>query len=477
MQKIGSFMKNVSKYLLLFLAGPLLIAQGAIAGGPPALFTSCGDKIKIKAPKTGAGVYFSADCKTAYVLPPAKGELFVSEASETGNAMMCTTYENSFKIAEMKSNLVKRLLSRIEAKDQSVKFDLSDDPWIYSEPKDETNLNPDLEELSKLQDQVITESEKIGKHNEFLAGFEGPKVKLTVISDHNSLVQAYQELNDGIGIDFRPIPLTKSALTYIPNSDKNIGRAKAVLDWQVPGIHISHEYFTGKELLDAEAAKSNPTILFTSAASGRLTMSLIGGCPLYNPGTREFDVKKSKLSQHFVVSSNYAYNVAVNRRYKAEYNVWELFKRLQKKKKSGGLFSSKTVHSLIIERDSSGWFKFKSLSEDNNHEFNQQIAQTVKAEVIGRLLQRMGAKPVGTPEAPPDLIAPGPSGASTIATGLATCPHIYCQGAAFVLTGLDAIFGSSTATSEFISKTNYWEIEEVDQTKMVPRFGQVAFPD
>jgi hypothetical protein len=467
-----------ARALKMLTWGSLIFISGsAFAGVGPAMFTSCPQSRTLRSPPNGAGVYFSADCSVAYVLPPRLGEISISHPTATSTVGVCGMVKNVFEALDFQSRQTRRYIKQIESAESDIDFDGLQDPWQSGahSGKPVENLNPQLEKLEELRAKVADSVLKILEWNEKLAGYEGPKVRLTVIADHNKLVEDYQALNPGLTL--RPIPVAKSVLTFVGKVTSNIGKAPAALFMDMAGVKVPGSYFTGLKAEDEEGkGKENFPTLFASGVAGQLVLSLVGACPFYNVESGAFPerIESRGLTSYIAPAVDYIYNVQVNRSYEAKYNLSELLKRIQKQSTSGGFFSSKTLHSLVIDNSSTGWFTFRSLSEDPRHEWDTQLSQTLKAGIIARLLARLGAQPVGTAEVP-GIIAPGKTGANAAAEGLGQCPHYYCQAAGFTLKVLSATIGGSAAVSEFIQSNNHWEIETVTESKMVPQMGQTGF--
>jgi hypothetical protein len=53
--------------------------------------------------------------------------------------------------------------------------------------------------------------------------------------------------------------------------------------------------------------------------------------------------------------------------------------------------------------------------------------------------------------------------------------HIYCQAAAIGLRVLDSIFGSSEASQNFISKSDFTATDTVEQRRMIRYRGSYTF--
>lgn len=461
----------------MLVCGAIFVAGGpAAASVAPAMFTSCPQAKSLRAPPNGAGVYFSSDCSVAYVLPPRLGEISIAQPTAIGNVRICGAVENVFETLDFQSRKVSKYIKRIEAAESDLDFGGLKDPWVGSGAgRPSQDLNPELATLEELRERATETVLKVLQWNEKLAAYEGPKVRITVAADHNKLVQEYQKLNPRV--EMRPMPISKSVLTFVGKVSRNIGKAPAALYMDMSGVKVPGSHFSGLKAEDEDGKGETQTVtLLSSGVSGQLVLSLVGACPFYDTRTGTFpeNIETRRLTSYVAPSVDYIYNVQVNRKYIAKYNLAELLKRIQKQSTKGGFFTSRTLNSLVIDNSSTGWFTFRSTSEDSRHEWDEQLAQTLKAQIIARLLARLGAKPVGSPEIP-GIVAPGKTGANVASGALKLCPHIYCQAAGYVLEGLSAAIGGSTAVSEFIQANDHWEGEEVSETKMVPQMGQTAF--
>jgi hypothetical protein len=80
-----------------------------------------------------------------------------------------------------------------------------------------------------------------------------------------------------------------------------------------------------------------------------------------------------------------------------------------------------------------------------------------------------------TPENAPQVVARTKNGAQATAEALQKCPNQYCQIGAIGLQALDAIFGSSSATSTYINERNAMVKDEINDNKMISFPGSSTF--
>ena len=110
----------------------------------------------------------------------------------------------------------------------------------------------------------------------------------------------------------------------------------------------------------------------------------------------------------------------------------------------------------------------------------QDIAKTLKLELISRVLSNM-AQPVFEKHSQTPMMVPesGEHAAVVLATGLqSTCGvfNIWCTAGAWVLRGVNAVFGSSSAVTDFRSKFDGTTTETWSANTAKWNTGATSFP-
>ena len=248
----------------------------------------------------------------------------------------------------------------------------------------------------------------------------------------------------------------------------------AVLDYVVNGVAENPFRTDGKvDTLAALPTKFNAT----------LRLSLVGACPLMEPA--KYDVKLKSGVPVFAISAKYDYPTAYTTKVKFSYNLWRFYQMIKDESSSGGLFWSSSSVKITETKLGNDTFTADWHESDPDNvvpdDQKRAIEKEVKTELINRVLTQMavpvpggGAAPAGTPGVPAH-------GAVVIASGLdQVCGFsIYCQGGAWILRGLDAIFGGSSAETSYSRNENFtaseiWNRESVRYKPGMTVMGSVT---
>lgn len=195
--------------------------------------------------------------------------------------------------------------------------------------------------------------------------------------------------------------------------------------------------------------------------SGTLRLSLMGGCPLYYKDyltSNELQPSGTAPdSWNFAISTTYKYPAAYKMKMTASYNLYQFYQKIVESSSSGGLFSSHTATSIAETKLDHDTFSIDWTVEDPDSKYDeetrQQIAKELKLDLIGRVLGTM-AQPTFENVPMPSVPQQQGHGAVVLANGLqSTCGmvNVWCTAGSWVLRGLDAIFGSNSATNTFRS--------------------------
>lgn len=251
------------------------------------------------------------------------------------------------------------------------------------------------------------------------------------------------------------------------DQDTYLSSMPAILDYSIQGV--KYQPF-GK---DQQPEFSS----LTSQLVGNIRMSLMGGCPLYYKDfLNSKELKPSDLPQsyNFAITATYKYPAAYRFKMTASYNLYKFYEKIVNSSSSGGFFSSRTSTSISENKIDRDTFHIDWQIEDPNSIYNeklrQEIASDIKKDLIGRVLGTM-AQPVfdNVPQMPVSQPAHGEHGAIVLANGLnSTCGavNVYCQAGVWVLRGLDAIFGSNSASQSYRAThdrtaTDIWSADTV----------------
>lgn len=452
------------------IATPQLWAQGVAVKSP-----LCSKKIRVNSVKGGSGFFFDENCETGFVLPPRQGHLFLDGITETfdlGEQCLQVQYiqDTMTSLTREMANLLKKAKTDRQG---------GRGPISGREGRNRSDHTPptatQLAAIRELQQLFIETRQLIEPYSKTY----GATAKLIYDLPWSELVNEYQHKNPGFR--FSRLPLEKAYLSFTRVENPDFAMMPALLSADIPGLAalpLDEEYFKipqGDRISLHLEDTHEGSVLFSDAAGGQIKLSVLGACPFYQNG-RGFPKSLSgkDLSAHLVANLQYSYSLQAYRKYKAEFHLGNMMKRVQTSTKQSGFFSSKTINSLIEEVDSEDWFKLDARSDDPRFS-HEQLRQEIKADLMDRTLKQIAFAKFGTPAEAPALTQPEVHGASVAAGELQKCPHLYCQAGAALLNVLDATFGSTSAVSNFIRRNDFWATDDVEERRMFSYYGSSTF--
>lgn len=254
---------------------------------------------------------------------------------------------------------------------------------------------------------------------------------------------------------FSKIP-TKDARIFaniVGANDKELylSSMPAILDYSINGL----EFLPWGEERTVEMSS------LPSHLTGSIRMSLMGGCPLRYKNFLEQDGlipnESTPDNYNFAISATYSYPASYKMSMTASYNLYKMYEKIVQSSSRGGFFSSRSHTSVVENKVDRDTFNIDWTVEDPDSKYSeterQKIASELKQELIGRVLGAM-AQPIfqGVPPKDASVAPPGEHGAIVLAKGLEnTCgaASVWCTGGAWLLRGLDAVFGSNKASSYY----------------------------
>lgn len=272
---------------------------------------------------------------------------------------------------------------------------------------------------------------------------------------------------------------------FVGSNDKEsyLSSMPAILDYSLAGL--KYQPYGDEE--KAEGSEYESLSALPARIQGSIRLSLVGGCPLYYKDFLDSDTltPDENLEQKyaFALSASYKYPAAFALRMKASYNLYKFYERIAKSSSKGGLFSRKHYQSVVEKKVDKDTFHIDWEVEDPDSiytaEKREEIATALKAELIGRVLGTM-AQPVfsSQPVMNVSTAMPAETGAIVLARGLEkTCGYasVWCTGGAWLLRGLDAIFGSSKSESYYRATHDRTATEEWNVSSTTWRTGSTGF--
>ena len=467
-------------YKKVFMGGAFVasIMPGLAFAAMPQKHSDC--EVQINEPDNSSGYYMSANCKTAYVLPPEKGDFKVKAYTATVSNIDCDTLtliedtnfnnqsiENSYaKSAARKARKLAKLEEMIEN---------GDIPEGSTEDEILDEIDEILEKIADNTDAINGYFKNYVEKKGTYAVMEGGVGTFTLTSGYAKLMEDFKKLNKDKGLNFTRIPLKKTRVSMVDDrfkEEKNRVEMKAVKrlimaaadDETLPKGPLpllnSAEAVIAPEKADNELSGVQEAI-FGGAISGRIETSAIGHCAVDRANE---EGKEGSLEAYIAARGIYEYELQVNRQYSVTYNFKELVHIIRESSKKGGFFSSKTVNKLIENRETSSWLKFHDQADDTSFVYTDEDIKEIKKEFLDRALRQIIDIRTGGKASALALLEPSKNGSTVIGEELQKCPHLYCQIGAAGFRILGAIFGSSKATSEVIKKLDA-DIKETRTSK------------
>ena len=226
------------------------------------------------------------------------------------------------------------------------------------------------------------------------------------------------------------------------------------------------------------SSNQQTSTIFGNSLGGQVMLSLAGACQYFDESTERLNIEAKKLSATMVTNVIYTYELAARRSYQASYNLSTLLRRIERKTRNGGFFSTSVTHSIIEDEQDSDWFTINfSLNTgdfDYSPEEQHQITREIKQELLDKAMRQFAVLSSG-PAIPPPLPDLVPSGARVAANELGKCWHWGCQVASATLGVADSIWGKNSATANFHRNNAAWAHESVNGIQFVNRSGSLGF--
>jgi hypothetical protein len=348
-----------------------------------------------------------------------------------------------------------------------------------------------LTPLFGLMDKLISLNTTVtGLYNQYvrLSGFTAA---LTYSTGWANAIARFQSANSGKTVSKMPIKRPKLAASAVGLQGFETD-TPAIISLAIPGVVSGQAYDmmalpSGGEKITSLTAPFDPSVQYDNAfgdsVGANVNVSLMGACPFYPNGLNGGIVGDiNDLTAEVSMNAFYEYDLQVRRGYTASYNMSQWLSRVEKVVKKGGFFSSKTLHEVVEDSNSSDWFSITFNASSSGFTYTPAEQDRIKLEVKAQLQERalmllaiqMNLMPSsGSPSVPPLQ----PTGAGTAATYLMKgCGYwSWCLGGSFVLGVLDSIFGRSTAVSDFKKHNSVWVTETVNGIAFLEQKGVMTY--
>lgn len=346
-----------------------------------------------------------------------------------------------------------------------------------------------VEPLNALQGQLADLSASAMQTYDKYTRMTGITAQLTYLIEWNKLVEAYHNANPNIMWERLPIIRSNFNASVNPVLTGAGGEIPVVLGFSVPGMQGEGAQFfpTGDGTVpplstsEPQPDKGPQVMPGGSSVSAQLVFSLLGSCGFYPQGQNGPVVGDvDDLTANMVANMTYEYEVKAHRGYTARYNLSQFVSRLERIKKRGGFFSSKTIREVYESADSNDWFDIQFDQSASGFSYSEQEKKNIASEVKGQLIERalrLIAVQNGSLKGAGALPGLAATGAGTAASYLISgCGYwSWCYVGGVVLGVLDSIFGSKEAVSNFKRNNNVWVTDRVVDATILTRNGSLSF--
>lgn len=233
------------------------------------------------------------------------------------------------------------------------------------------------------------------------------------------------------------------AVIDMPSSEV-LFRSGEIRDDQPQSEFIRHEFVTG-----IGGTINGQRIPFASKFNTTLVLSQYGACKFSHP-----DLYGAQRAG-YTAQVRYTYPQRWGVEISGTYNRKRIYEHVVRIRNKGGFFSNSTVKE-VMESD---WGENALAITIRSGNPQQPLTTTEQIEILREIktdilitLANDFTPPGSAQNVPGEMTISNQRGARVAADELQRCLHVYCQISAGTLRILDSVFGSSSASSSYISK-------------------------
>lgn len=443
----------MKKYLL-----PLTFLIAGQVQAQAVLTTSCPVAAKIKRPVNSTNVYMSADCKTAYVLPPETGSVKLVGFTQSASLARCASMDTAMRnLNEINGKITSARLDRNEPQetpDMGLPGGLGGMGGLDGYAQPQTQVPMTEEELTALLMERKQIAEDIIKEYGQMSGIVA---QLNFSTGYAELLKSFKDKNKDLGIDFQALPLKNTHFNF-----------------NTPTFNATQNSMA---LSAGMAIKQDQ--LMNGSASGSVELSLLGACPLRSKlsGKLPATLSTSKFSSFLTANLSYEYELITTVKYDAEYNRGGMASKIRETSTKGGFFKTSTSSKLITTATSNSWFNYVGYCDDSRacDSAHQENILDIKKRLMDEVLANISLVKIGYDLAPEAAGMPGRNGASTASEALKKCQHMYCQIGGAVLDIANSTFGGTNKYDSYVNKEKHWAKESLETKKPFSYQGSMGF--
>ena len=471
----------------------------------PSFNKKCTDKIKT--PSKHRGYLFDENCEHIFILPPSTADLVIEGSSidvleleckpvrDAMNGIKSVVNLPSFKRIQLENELrenernldylrlklekMKRRKSMltqkydrcIEEKGYCDLIEMRISKIDHDIIENEFQINSFQDVVTKVKNQLggdLIEREPIIKDQrgagpelisqlDRLRSTSGGSLKFSLNNTYLSLVNKFKWLNPNKSIQsLQPSYFLSSSFL---GQD---GGASGVIEMHIPSVGVRPK---GVELVGTEHT------LLGNGLGGILSFSKFVAC--------KYGRNLNAIINSIQFNAYFVYTSSLNVDYEISFNQKEIFKYVKENTSKKGFFSRKSLSKITRELSHSKSLVMNFDIDDPNsilNNFDVQskikesfIANMVNSEVV-RYVSEEDAKSMKIPELPKE------NGAKTLGNTVSKfCPHVYCQIGGAVLNLASDLFGSTSASTAYLSRMDRVITESSSHNKAQYNYGVTKF--
>lgn len=329
-----------------------------------------------------AGVLFSQDCSTVYVMPPKAGAIDLSAVAPAANITQCPAVfdaNDSVNLAEAAKKLAQqKALKAVENGDQAEYLKYA-------------NIAKNADAMAA---QLAASLEKYSL-------VEGATTAVLLKLQYNELVSAYQAKN-GTNVNFQRLPIKAGFLSFKSQILDPLNLV-AVQKSRAATLEVTIAGIQDKSLKDFNVVTPDgqETIIFGDSAGGAIRLSLNGACPFYDPDQhrlvpRDFTNPQTDMRGYIAATYSYFYPIQTKGSYKITFDtdaVGDMVKKLVEEH-NGDVSASVMAEDLMDIRTTQA-FKIELTQDLNNSlpneaTLNDRFQAALATSFVADLLSKLG---------------------------------------------------------------------------------------
>ena len=318
------------------------------------------------------------------------------------------------------------------------------------------NYNEAKKSFSEIKADIKQAHDEFGSMYSTFGKLEGARVAMNYTSPWDDNMASLRDNNPGF--QFEKITTQNTKLFTNLIGVKDIPGDQAVLAYEMPGV-------LKDGVLDLQSG-------FPGSLSANIVLSVVGVCPMLHPEDFELTESSTPEKMSYGLTFIYDFPAAMKVVGTAKYNMYKMYQKIMSSGSSGGFFSSRSwsnVEEHTFFKDS---FTVDWVTQDAANSITEDERLNMEHEMRAHIMERIAALALPTAPNRDQMMAPGtppPHGAVVVAGSLMqACPgNMYCMAGSLILSSLDAIFGSSSSTANYLQTQNFDLTETWSNSKVV----------